>query len=60
MDNYTQTQLKAGIRTFYAIQKKWDSCKKTSQAVKTGAALKSLGKKSCEIKSGGQATKMLR
>ena len=27
---------------------------KNSQAVKKGVALKSLGKKSCEIKSGGQ------
>ena len=32
------------MRPFYTIQKKWDPCKK-SQAIKNGAAHKSLGKK---------------
>jgi len=43
--NYTQTQLKVGIRTFYAMQKEVRS-RQNSQAVKNGAALKSLGEKS--------------
>ena len=42
MTNYTQTQLKTGIRTFYTIQKEMRSMQ-NSQAVKNGAALKSLG-----------------
>ena len=45
MANYTQAQLKAGIRTFYTIQKEVRSM----PSCKTGAALKSLGEKSCEI-----------
>ena len=50
VDNYTWTQLKAGIRTFYSIQKKkWDQFK-NSQAVKTGVALKSLGQKVVKLK----------
>jgi len=46
VDNCTQTPLKAGIRTYYTIQ--------MHAAVKTGAALKSLGEKICDIKGGSQ------
>ena len=49
-DNYTQTQVKAG---FYTKQKEVHPYK-TSQVVKTGLVLKSLGEKSCEIKCGGK------
>ena len=50
MVNYIQIQLKASIKTFYTIQKEV----RTIQTVKTGAVLKSLGEKSCEIKNDGQ------
>ena len=46
MANYIQTQLKAGIRIFYTIQKEVISMK-NSQTVKTGAAFKKPGRKRC-------------
>jgi len=53
MDNYTQTQLKAGIWTFYTTQKEVRSMQK-QPSCKTGVILKSLGEKSCGIKVGSQ------